>query len=333
MKKKIILAGGTGQIGQILARAYIQQGHEVVVLSRTVLKAKSGVGQDGLRLVEWDARTLGPWVRELEGSDLVVNLAGRSVNCRYTQKNLDLMLSSRVDSANAIGEACLSLKTPPKIWMQMSTATIYSHRFDQDNDEWSGEIGGEEPGVPDYWAWSIKIAKEWEAAQKKFELPKTRKLALRTAMVMSGDEGGVFSILRRLARLGLGGAIGGGTQYVSWIHEADFVQALQWIESHPDLEGPINIAAPGPLPQKDQMNILRRALGVPIGLPATKWIAEIGAWLIRTDTELLLKSRRVRPGKLLKSGFLFQYPTWKSAVAQLVSQSGSNELGLDLIKH
>jgi uncharacterized protein len=306
---KVILPGGTGQVGTILDRALTAAGHEVTVLTRHPTRE---------RQVGWDGATLGRWAEVIDGSDVVVNLAGRSVSCRYTPENLRAMMDSRVDSARVVGEAIAAASRPPRVWLQMSTATIYAHRFDAPNDEATGVIGGSEPGVPGYWAYSIDIARSWERAQAEASVPATRKVALRSAMVMSPDRGGVFDVLLGLVRLGLGGPVAGGAQYVSWIHDADFVRAVEFLIDRDDLEGPVNLASPGPLPQREFMRALRAARGVPVGLPATRWMAELGAFALRSDTELLLKSRRVVPGRLGAAGFGFAYPDWPPAAVDLV---------------
>ncbi|ASW55231.1 TIGR01777 family oxidoreductase [Plantactinospora sp. KBS50] len=306
---KVVIAGGTGQVGRILDRALTRDGHEVVVLTRSPV---------GARQVRWDGSTLGAWSRQIDGSDVVVNLAGRSVSCRYTPENLAAMMSSRVDSARVVGEAVAAAARPPKVWLQMSTATIYAHRFDAANDEASGRIGGAETGVPGYWAYSVDIARNWEAEQERAVTPGTRKVALRAAMVMSPDRGGVFDVLSWLARLGLGGPVAGGRQYISWIHDHDFVRAVRFLIRREDIAGAVNLAAPGPLPQREFMRILRSAWRMPVGLPATAWMAGIGAFALRSDTELLLKSRRVVPGRLVEAGFAFDYPDWATAAGDLV---------------
>ncbi|MGV9500932.1 epimerase [Streptomyces sp. NPDC003642] len=306
---KFVMPGGTGQVGTVLRRALSAAGHEVVVLSRR----PAGEGE-----VYWDGVSPGPWAEEIDGSDVVVNLAGRSVNCRYTPANLRLMMDSRVDSTRAVGEAIASAARPPRLWLQMSTATVYAHRFDAPNDETTGLIGGGEPGAPGYWSYSVDIAKAWERAQQEAATPHTRKVALRAAMVMSPDRGGVLDMLLRMARLGLGGPVAGGAQYVSWIHDRDFVRAVEFLVARDDLAGPVNLAAPGPLPQRAFMRTLRAAWGVPVGLPATRRMAEAGAFVLRSDTELLLKSRRVVPGRLLEAGFRFDRPEWPAAADDLV---------------
>ncbi|MDN3029510.1 TIGR01777 family oxidoreductase [Streptomyces sp. S.PB5] len=311
---KVVLPGGTGQVGTVLNRALTAAGHEVVVLTRRP-------GHE--REIGWDGKTLGRWAEAIDGSDVVINLAGRSVSCRYTAENLRAMMDSRVDSARVVGEAIARAARPPRTWLQMSTATIYAHRFDAAHDEATGVIGGRESGVPDHWAYSVEIAENWERAQAEAPTPWTRKVALRSAMVMSPDRGGVFEVLTRLARLGLGGPVAGGAQYVSWIHDEDFVRAVEFLIAREDLDGPVNLASPGPLPHRQFMRTLRAARGVPVGLPATRWMAEVGAFALRSDTELLFKSRRVVPGRLLEAGFDFAYPTWDGAAADLARRARS----------
>ncbi len=309
---KLVLPGGTGQLDQVLARDLGQRGHEVVVLSR-------GRGH-GPGVVHWDGRSAGPWAREVDGADAVINLAGRSVNCRYSKANLQEMMDSRVASTRAVGRAIAEAARPPRVWLQMSTATIYAHRFDAPNDEATGHIGGDEPGVPSHWRTSVDIALAWERAQQEANTPSTRRVALRSAIVMSPGRGGAFDLLLRLARCGLGGPIAGGRQFVSWIHDRDFVRAVEFLLERDDIDGPINVVAPGPLRQRDFMAALRAAAGIPVGLPATKWMAEVGAFFLRTETELLLKSRRVVPARLLDAGFRFEFMEWAAAANDLVTR-------------
>jgi uncharacterized protein (TIGR01777 family) len=308
--KKIVIPGGSGQVGTLLARAMHGDGCEVVILSRQPHAAP-------WRMVAWDARTLGSWAAELNGADAVINLAGRSVNCRYNAANRRLIKESRVDSTRIVGEAIHQAKQPPAVWLQAGTATIYAHRFDAANDEWTGIVGGLEPDAPDTWRFSIEVATAWEGALAEAVTPHTRKVLLRSAMVMSPDRGGVFDVLLNLVRCGLGGAAGTGQQYVSWIHEADFVRAVSWLIEHAGIEGPVNLAAPDPIPNSVFMRSLRRAWGKSFCLSAPQWMLEIGALILRTETELVLKSRRVIPGRLLKDGFVFQFPEWPGAAADL----------------
>lgn len=306
---KVIIPGGTGQVGMILARAFAQEGYEVVILSR-------GAGNSPFRLVQWDAETIGPWAEEFDGADVVINLAGRSVNCRYNAANRREITESRVKSTTVVGQAIANAARPPRVWLQSSTATIYAHRFDAPNDEATGIIGGTEDGVPDTWRFSIEVAKAWEQAANEAVVPRTRRVLLRSAMTMSPDPGGVFDTLLGLTRWGLGGTNGDGRQYISWIHDVDFIRAVFWLIDH-ELDGAVNLASPNPLPNGEFMRALRQAWGMRLGLPATRWMLEIGAAFLRTETELILKSRRVVPGRLLASGFTFQFPDWPLAAADL----------------
>ena len=258
-----------------------------------------------------------PWVEAVDGADVVVNLAGRTVDCRYTAKNRREMMESRVDSTRALGEAIAAAGSPPGLWLQASTATIYAHSLDTPNDEASGVLGDTEGK----WGFSVAIAKAWEETMYQAHVPSTvRRVALRSAMTMSPDRGGVFDVLLGLVRKGLGGKAGRGDQYVSWIHEADFQGAIRFLEEHPELDGSVNLSAPHPLPNREFMAALRRAAGVRIGLPATRWMLEVGAVFLRTETELILKSRRVVPGKLTEAGYRFRFPDWEQAAADLVER-------------
>ena len=316
--KRIVLAGGTGQIGQVLARHYLAKGWDVSVLSR------SGTGLG--RHTPWDGHTLEAWTTELDGAEVVINLAGRTVNCRYTEENLRQMMDSRVHSTRVIGDAIAQTATPPRLWLQMSTATIYAHRYDAANDELTGVLGGSEPDVPRYWDRSVQIANQWEATLSEAITPRTRKVALRSSMVMSPDSGGIFDVLCNLTRKGLGGSIAGGKQFVSWIHDGDFLGAIDFIDAHDNLTGAVNLCSPNPLPQAELMHSLRAALGVGIGLPATAWMAYIGAIFMRTDAELVLKSRRVVPSRLLAEGFSFEFPNWESAVRDLAARAAHERI-------
>ncbi len=304
---KVVIPGGTGQVGEILRAVLSARGHQVVVISRS-------------SQIRWDGRSVGEWAREIDGADVVINLAGRTVNCRYTEANLKEMMDSRVESTRAVGLAIERAMKPPRVWLQMSTATIYAHRLDAPNDEATGIIGGTETNVPAYWARSVEIGKAWERTQEEANTPRTRKVALRTSMVMSPDRGGIFDVLVGLTRAGLGGAIGGGEQFISWIHERDFSRAIELLIERSDISGPVNMASPNPLRQREFMSALRAALGMSVGLPATKWMVEIGAFFLRTDTELLLKSRRVVPGRLLEAGFAFEFPNWAEAAVELAAR-------------
>jgi uncharacterized protein len=307
---KVIIPGGTGQVGTILAHAFHQSGHNLVVLGRTPKQAP-------WRVVAWDAETIGSWTSEIEGADVVINLAGNSVNCRYTPENRRIIKQSRVESTRIVGEAIAQAVHPPGVWLQASTATIYAHRYDAPNDEANGIIGGAEPNAPDTWQFSIDVVTSWEQALNEADVPHTRKILLRSAMTMSPDRGGVFDLLLGLTRRGLGGRAGDGKQYVSWIHDLDFIRAISWIIEHEEINGAINLAAPNPVTNAEFMRSLRDSWGIRFGLPATAWMLEIGAFIIRTETELVLKSRRVIPGILQEAGFNFLFPNWPEAARDL----------------
>ncbi len=309
---KIIIPGGSGQVGRILARHFHGQGHAVTVLSRKPVHAP-------WRVVAWDGLTPGIWAAELEQSDVCINLAGRSVNCRYTAENRRAIYDSRVRSTLALNQVIGSLNQPPRVWVNASTATIYRHTLDRPMDE-NGELGGHEPGVPDSWKFSIKVAKDWEAAFFSTATPQTRKLAIRSALILSPDRGGVFDALLGLVRHGLGGRQGLGTQFVSWIHEADFLRAINLAIEREGLSGVINLSSPNPLPNGDFMRALRDAWGLRFGLPIPECLIEFGALFMRTESELVLKSRRVVPGRLLAEGFQFLFSEWPAAARDLVTR-------------
>ncbi len=307
---KVIIPGGSGQVGTVLGRAFHKAGHEVVELSRSP-------GPRPWRVVAWDAKSLGPWACEFEGASVVVNLAGRNVNCRYNPRNRRAITESRALSTRVVGEAVARASRPPSVWLQAGTATIYSHRYDTSNDEATGLLGGSEPGLPDTWRFSIDVATAWERALNEAPTPRTRKLSMRSAMVMSADRAGVFDVLLGLVRRGLGGRSGDGRQFVSWIHDEDFIQAVNHLIERENLSGPVNLCAPNPLANAEFMRGLREAWGIRFGLPATHWMLETGAFFLRTETELILKSRRVVPGRLLEDGFVFKFPAWPEAAGDL----------------
>lgn len=309
---KIVIAGGRGHVGAVLLRAFHAKKAEVVVLSRSTRPI-----HNASRVVQWDGESLGDWRQEIDGADVVINLAGRSVDCRYNTKNLAAMLESRLRSTSVIGEAIQAASRPPKVWLQAGTATIYAHRYDAPNDEATGIIGGDESEAPPKWKASVAIARAWELALDRAETPHTRKVMMRSAMVMSADQGSVFDVLAKLARRGLGGTIGDGKQFVSWVHEDDFANAVNWLIERDDFEGAVNIAAPEPLPNREFMRELRDACRRGWGLPAPEWLLEIGCWALRTESELVLKSRRVIAGRLMNSGFEFAYPKWGDAARAL----------------
>jgi uncharacterized protein (TIGR01777 family) len=309
MRNPIIVAGGSGFIGRLLTDRLVSGNNNVVVLTRS-----PGPAAQSIRRVGWDGRTLGDWARELEGARALINLAGRSVNCRYNERNRREILESRVDSTRVVGEAVARCNTPPAVWLNASTATIYKHTFDQQMDEATGVIAAT-PEAKD--AFSIEVARAWEEAFFDASTPATRKVALRTAMVFAASKGGVYRVLRGLTRWGLGGAIAGGRQYISWIHEADFYRCVEWLIGRDDFSGPVNLASPNQIPQRDMMRIIRRELGIPFGLPATRRMIEIAAFVHRTEAELIIKSRRVAPARLLEAGFEFRFPRMEDAVREI----------------
>jgi uncharacterized protein (TIGR01777 family) len=305
--KRIILAGGSGFLGNALAKMFLAKNCEVAVLTRSPRERS-----DAAKEIPWDAKSPGEWTKFLDGADVVINLTGRSVDCRYTEKNRRDIISSRVDSTRAIGEAIARCANPPRVWLNASSATLYKHTFNRAIDE-NGEIGATPEAKDEF---SIEVIRKWENALNEARTPRTRKIALRITLVFGAD-GGVFPVLRRLARFGLGGRMGNGRQIVSWIHIEDFCRAVEWIIEHENLSGPINLAAPNPVTNAEMMKFFRDACGAPFGLPATEWMLEIGAFFLRTETELILKSRNVVPGKLSASGFEFQFPFLRDAIQNL----------------
>lgn len=234
-------------------------------------------------------------------------------------------MDSRVNSTQAVGRAISQASNPPKVWLQASTATLYVHRFDAPNDEAAGIIGGNEPNLPDTWRFSYDVAKAWEKTANEVSMPETRRVLMRSAIVMTPDGGGAFDMLLRLVRLGLGGKSGNGRQFVSWIHEIDFVRAVLWLIEREDIDGVVNLASPNPLPNARFMRELREAWGIRFGLPAAEWMLEIGAVFLRTETELILKSRRVVSSRLAQEGFEFCFPDWRKAAEDLCGKwRGSN---------
>jgi uncharacterized protein (TIGR01777 family) len=308
----VVIPGGSGQVGQVLARHFHGQGHDVTVLTR-------GPKPAPWRTLFWDGVHPGGWVDSLEGSDVCINLAGRSVNSRYNPANRAEIFNSRVDSTRILGKVVAGLSHPPAVWLNASTTTIYRHELERPNDEVTGILGGNQPGAPDTWNFSIDVARAWEAAFNETPTPRTRKVALRSAMTFSPDRGGVFDVFLSLVRRGLGGTVGSGRQYVSWIHDADYIAATEFLIAN-SLDGPVNLASPNPVPNRDFQRALRQAWGTRIGLPTTEWMVEIGTFLMRTESELVLKSRRVVPTRLLAAGFTFQHPTWPEAARDLVSR-------------
>ena len=302
---KIVLAGGSGQIGTALVAHFKDKAESIVVLSRSPEKHDGNV-----HILNWDGKTVGLWAKELEGADLLINLAGKNVNCRYNEKNKAEIVNSRVNSINALADAIAQCKTPPKLYIQSASATIYRHAEDRPMTEDNKEIGE---------GFSVEVCKKWEGTflEKTKQFTGMRKAILRISLVM-GPKEGVFPRLRNLVKFGLGGKQGNGRQMVSWIHEKDVAGIVEWIMKHPELEGAFNCTSPFPITNKEMMRIIRKEMGMPIGLPAPTFLLEVGAIIIGTETELILKSRWVLPERILKAGYHFSFPEMKDAVQDIL---------------
>jgi uncharacterized protein (TIGR01777 family) len=320
--KKIVIAGGAGFIGQALAARWGKD-NEIVILSRQSAGAKNNsYGRaplevaDGYRTTyrHWDGKLVErQWAAELEACDLVVNLAGRSVNCRYTEHNKQEIFDSRTDSTTALGQAIRETVVPPKLWINAASATIYRYAEDRPQDEYGGEIGH---------GFSVEVCKRWEECFFAERTAFTRKIALRTAITLG--EGGVLVPYLRLIKTGLGGRQGSGRQMYSWVHIADVGRAIEWLLDRPELEGVYNVAAPGPVTNSVFMSTLRGLMHHPFGLPAPAWLLRFGARLIGTETELVLKSRWVIPTKLLEAGFKFRYERLEAALGDILRRMDDN---------
>lgn len=299
MKKKVVLAGGTGFIGQYLEDKFTDLGYEVVIISRQP------------HHIAWSNQT--GIISALNGAEMLINLAGKSVNCRYNGKNKEEIMSSRTKTTQILGSALLACESPPPLWINSSTATIYRHAEDRPMTETNGEIGN---------GFSVDIAKAWEQSLFDYQLPHTRLVALRMAIVL-GAEGGVMKPYFNLVRFGLGGAQGSGNQMFSWIHIEDVYQVVLFLQERTDLEGVFNLSAPHPVTNREFMEQLRKAMNRKLGLPSPKWILEIGAIFIRTETELIVKSRWVLPERLEKEGFHFTFETIEKAFHQIILKQQS----------
>lgn len=308
--KKLVIAAGTGFLGQVLVDYFKKSYEEIIVFTRGKSESndsKTNQIKTSIKYVQWDAKTLSGWEKELENTDVLINLTGKSVDCRYNLKNREEIYYSRIDSTKILNEAVLLCEHPPKHWMNSSTSTIYRHSIDKQMDELTGEIGDD---------FSMNVAKSWEQVFFETNTPKTIKTALRTSIVL-GKNGGAFQPLKRLAQFGLGGHQGKGNQFISWIHETDYARAIEFIIEN-KLDRKINIVSPTPIQNKEFMYYLRKSLQIPFGLPQPTWLLEIGASIINTETELVLKSRNVIPKRLLESGFKFQFGKIENAFKELV---------------
>jgi uncharacterized protein (TIGR01777 family) len=294
MKAKIVIAGGTGFIGKYLAERFRALGHEVVIISRM----KNNLN--------WDSPIKIAGV--LENAGLLINLAGKSVDCRYNNQNKKEILNSRTETTKILGNAILQCKNPPELWINSSTATIYRHAEDRPMTEDHGEIGS---------GFSVDVATQWEKTFFSFDLPATRQIALRMAIVL-GKEGGVMKPFKNLVRYGLGGQQGNGRQMFSWIHIEDLFQICLFLKQEKEMNGVYNCSAPEPVSNKLLMQTLRKVTGTKVGLPSPAWLLKIGAIIIKTEPELILKSRWVVPEKLLHSGYIFRYSTIEAALQNII---------------
>ncbi len=301
--KKIIIAGGTGFLGNMLSNYFSTRNYQVVVLSRKEHQTDSNI-----KYIKWDGQNLGDWKNELEGAKALINLCGKSVDCRYTSKNKKLIYDTRLNSTKILGKAIMECENPPAVWINSSSATIYRHAEDRDMDEDTGEIGT---------GFSVDVCQQWERTFFDGITPNTRKVALRIAIVL-GKNGGALQPLKNLAKIGFGGRQGSGDQYFSWIHETDFINTVNFVIENEDLSGVYNISSPNPMRNFQFMKLLRKAINIPFGIPMPKWMLEMGALIIKTETELILKSRRVVPKKLVAQGFKFQFPNLETALRDLV---------------
>lgn len=301
---KIVLAGGNGYLGTVLATYYRQLASEVIILSRKPAPAKGNI-----QTILWNGQTEGEWTKALENADMLINLCGKNVNCRYTEKNKAAIISSRVVPTALLGRVIGTLTHPPKLWINVTSATIYRHAEDHAQDEATGQIGH---------GFSIEVCKQWEQAFFDANTPNTRKVALRMGIVL-GHSDGVFPRLLNLVKLGMGGKQGSGNQYVVWVHEQDAAQITHWLMQHPEQNGVINCTAPQAVKNAHLMRIIRKGYGMPIGLPAPQWLLEIGAKIIGTETELILKSRWVAPKRLLDGGYEFLFSEAEHAVRDILS--------------
>lgn len=310
---KIVIAAANGFIGQSLINYF--SNYEIIGLVRNpesgIRNSKSK--ESNHQIIKWDGKTHESWAHHLEGALAIINLAGKSVNCRYNEKNKAAIFSSRLDSTQAIGNAINSCKNPPAVWLNAGSATIYRHSTDQPMTEMGGEYHND---------FSVQVCKAWEKKFDESQTPRTRKVFLRIAIVL-GKNGGVYKTLRRLTKLGLGGKHGKGKQMVSWIHEQDLCRAIDFLIHKNELDGVFNCAAPHPVPNHEFMLTLRKSLGVPIGLPQPEFLLKLGTWVMRTEKELVLKSRYVIPERLYINGFEFTYPTIDFAFDELAKKTNS----------
>ncbi|MDH4473879.1 MAG: TIGR01777 family oxidoreductase [Fluviicola sp.] len=301
MRPTIIITAANGFIGQSLVQ-HLKDNYRVVALVRTPLPSTPNV-----TYYVWDGRTVGGWKHEFEGAFAVINLAGKSVNCRYNEPNKAAIYSSRLESTYLIGKVIQSCTVKPNVWLNAASATIYAHSLDKPNTEAQGIIGT---------GFSVDVCQQWEAAFNAYNDLGVRQIVLRTAIVL-GKKGGVMTPFKRLAYLGMGGKMGPGNQQFSWIHELDVCRAVEHLLLNETSSGVYNIAAPNPIRQTVFAKTLRLKLHIPFGIPQPKWLLEFGARIIKTETELILKSRYVIPERLIQEGFVFQFPEIEGCLKDL----------------
>jgi uncharacterized protein (TIGR01777 family) len=315
--KKIILAGGSGFIGQEMTK-YFGKENNVIILSRQTENAKNNrnhydsIAKDDLlniKFVKWDGVNIGEWSKELDGADLIINLAGKTVNCRYTEKNKKEIFDSRINATKVLGESIRQCSSPPKLWINASSATIYRHAIDKPQDEYSGELHD---------GFSVQVCKLWEKTFYEQATPDTRKVALRMAITLG--PGGVLIPYFNLLKFALGGKQGSGKQMYSWVHIEDTCRMIEWVNDHMNISGTYNCSSPFPVTNKVFMSTLRKVTGKKIGVPAFEWMLKMGAAIIGTETELILKSRWVIPTKILESGFRFKYPILEDALNEIINK-------------
>jgi uncharacterized protein (TIGR01777 family) len=303
MSNKIIIAGGTGFLGSAIIKAFPD--YEIVVLTRTIRK-----NEQDIRYVLWDAKNIGNWTKEVEGSKAIINLVGRSVNCRYTDANKQEIIDSRVDATLIIGKAIGELNKPPEVWVNAGSAAIFGNSGDEVKVEDSPTGSGFSP----------EVCKAWEKAFDRYDTPKTRKVFLRIGMVLQ-QNGGILKPFLNMAKFGLGGKIGTGNQYMTWIHEQDFTDLIRYTILDADFKGIVHAASPFPVTNKEFMKTIRQSVNIPFGLPNPAIFIKIGAVFIGTEAELVLSGRRVVSSVLEKNGFKFKYPYLHDAVTRLLNEN------------
>ncbi len=307
-QKKIIIPGGSGFLGRCLSKWFYKRGYLVVIFSRNHHSFEYA------KTVIWDGKSLGSWIKELEDASALVNLTGRWVNCRYNKKNRDDIMNSRVLSTRILGEAITKCQNPPPVWLNSSTATIYLHRYDTPNDEYNHIIAPHKDAKD---LFSVDVAQSWEREFESINLQHIRKNILRTSFIFGSEPGGVYETMRKLVLLRLGGKMGNGEQYVSWLHTDDFCNIIQWLIENNKSQGIYNLCTPNPLPNKEIMGTIRKILNVSYGFSPTNWMLELGAFILRTETELIVKSRYVYPKRLLEEGYQFLFPDFEQAIRNI----------------